>query len=179
VPADDLALETARLFLRPFTLEDAAFILELLNEPSFLRNIGDKGVRTTADARRYIQEGPMASDQRFGFALERVELKGDGTPIGICGLLKRDALPDPDVGFALLPRYWSKGYAREAAAAVVGHARDGLRLPRVLAITSPDNTPSIALLGRLGFRFERMVHLPGNATEVKLFEARLVQEAAG
>lgn len=150
-----IELETARLVLRRLCDDDAPFIVELLNQPSFLRYIGDKGVRTVQDACRYLQDGPLASYARHGFGLYLVELKEGGQPIGICGLLKRDYLPDADVGFAFLPRFWSKGYALESAAAVLaqGRARSGLR--RVLAITSPDNVASIGLLARLGFRFER------------------------
>ncbi len=162
-------LETERLALRRLTTDDAEFILELLNEPSFLKYIGDKGVRTRADACRYIETGPMASYERFGFGLYRVELKDGREPIGICGLLKRDSLPDADIGFALLPRYWSKGYAFESASAVLAHARDTLGLQRVLAITSPDNVASIGLLESLGFRFERMSRLTEDAPEIKVF----------
>ena len=162
-------LETERLVLRRLSRGDAPFLLELLNEPSFLRYIGDKGVRTEADARRYVETGPLASYERFGFGLLRVELKESGEPIGMCGLLKRDALPDVDVGFAFLPRFWSKGYAFESASAVLAHARDALGLRRVLAITSPDNEASIRLLGKLGFRFERMARVPEDGPEVRLF----------
>ncbi len=162
-------LETERLALRRLTTDDAQFILELLNEPSFLRYIGDKGVRTNADACRYIETGPMASYERFGFGLYRVELKDSREPIGICGLLKRDSLPDADIGFALLPRYWSKGYAFESASAVLAHARDTLGLRRVLAITSPDNVASINLLEDLGFRFERVSRLAEDTPEIRVF----------
>ena len=162
-------LETERLVLRRLSRGDAPFLLELLNEPSFLRYIGDKGVRTEADARRYVETGPLASYERFGFGLLRVELKESGEPIGMCGLLKRDALPDVDVGFAFLPRFWSKGYAFESASAVLAHARDALGLRRVLAITSPDNEASIRLLEKLGFQFERMARVPEDGPEVRLF----------
>ena len=162
-------LETERLVLRRLTTKDAAFILELLNDPAFLRYIGDKGVRTHADACRYIETGPMASYERHGFGLYRVELKDGGEPIGMCGLLKRDYLPDVDIGFALLPAHRSKGYTLEAAAAVLAHATDTLGLKRVLAITSPDNVASIGLLERLGFRFERMARPAENEPEVKVF----------
>jgi RimJ/RimL family protein N-acetyltransferase len=168
VPAG-VVLETERLVLRRLTDGDAEFILELLNGEAFLRYIGDKGVRTGEDAVRYIREGPMASYERHGFGLYRVELKEGGEAVGICGLLQRDALPDPDVGFALLPRYWSRGYAREAAAAVLAHARTGGQVRRVLAITSPDNTASMAVLAALGFRFDRVALLPGSEAEVRLF----------
>ncbi len=162
-------IETERLVLRRLTIHDARFILELLNDPAFLRYIGDKGVRTQADACRYIETGPMASYDRHGFGLLRVELKDGGKPIGMCGLLKRDYLPDVDLGFALLPAYRSRGYTLEAASAVLAHARDALGLKRVLAITSPDNVASIGLLERLGFRFERTARAAENEPEVKVF----------
>ncbi|MBF8292504.1 MAG: GCN5-related N-acetyltransferase [Steroidobacteraceae bacterium] len=162
-------LETARLVLTQLADRDAEFIRGLLNEPSFLRFIGDRGVRTADDARRYIQDGPVASYARYGFGLLRVGLKADDTPIGICGVLKRDTLPEPDLGFSMLPAYWSKGYAHEAASAVMQQARGPLGLGRILAITSADNDPSIKLLGKLGFRFERMIRLGDDTEELRLF----------
>jgi len=164
-----LALETGRLHLRRMGLDDAGFILDLLNEPSFLRHIGDKGVRTLEDARRYIAEGPQASYERFGFGLLLVARKDGGEPIGICGLLKREWLADVDLGFALPPRFWGQGYAREAASAVLAHARDPLGLRRVVAVTSPDNEPSIQVLSRLGFRFERLARFTEDGPELRLF----------
>ena len=157
--------------LHRLTADDADFILELLNEPSFLRYIGDKGVRTREDACRYIWTGPMASYERFGFGLYRVELKDGGEPIGICGLLKRESLEDVDLGFAFLPRFWSKGFAFESASAVLAHGRQTWGLKRVLAITSPDNEASIRLLAKLGFRFERTARLSEGAPEIKVFAA--------
>jgi RimJ/RimL family protein N-acetyltransferase len=144
-------------------------MLGLLNEPSFIRNIGDRGVRTVEDARDYIMRGPIASYARFGFGLYLVQLKALLLPIGICGILKRDELPEPDIGFAFLPAYWSQGYALEAAAAVRDYARDTLDLPRLLAIVSPSNDTSIRLLERLGFSFESMTRLGAAAPEVKLY----------
>lgn len=164
-----MRIDTARLALTELTEADAEFIRGLLNEPSFLRYIGDRGVRTVEDARRYIQDGPAAMYAKYGYGLLRVGLGGSGTPIGICGVLKRDALPEPDLGFSLLPAYWSLGYAFEAADAVMRDARERLHLGRILAITSPDNEPSIRLLGKLGFRFERMMRLAEDAGEVRLF----------
>ncbi len=164
-------LETERLLLRRLALDDAAFILELLNEPAFLQNIGDRGAHTLTDARRYIARGPVASYRKFGFGLYLVELKDSGTPIGICGLLKRDWLNDADIGFAFLRRYWSQGYARESAAAVMNYGWTTLRLKRIVAITKPTNQASIALLEKLGLRFEKIVTQPDHAGENKLFAA--------
>jgi RimJ/RimL family protein N-acetyltransferase len=162
-------LETARLTLHRFSPGDAVFIVELLNEPSFLRYIGDKGVRNEADACRYLEAGPMASYERHGFGLFRVDGKESGEAIGMCGLLKRDWLADVDIGFAFLPRFWAKGYAFEAASGVLAHARDALGLKRVVAITSPENATSIRLLEKLGFRFERMARASEKEPEVRLF----------
>lgn len=164
-----MRIDTRRLALTELTEADAEFIHGLLNEPSFLRFIGDRGVHSVDDAKRYIREGPAAMYARHGYGLLRAGLKPEGTPIGICGVLKRDALPEPDLGFSLLPAYWSRGYALEAAAACVQDARARLGLGRILAITSPDNDPSIRLLGKLGFRFERMMKLQEDAGEVRLF----------
>jgi RimJ/RimL family protein N-acetyltransferase len=164
-----MRIETARLALTGLGEADAEFIHGLLNEPSFLRYIGDRGVRTVEDAKRYIEDGPVAMYGKHGFGLLRIGLKPGGIPIGICGVLKRDSLPEPDLGFSLLPAWWSMGYAYEAADAVMRDVRARLGLGRVLAIASPDNGPSIRLLGKLGFRFERMMRLAGDAGEVRLF----------
>lgn len=162
-------LETERLSLRRLWAGDAAFICGLVNQPSFVKHIGDKGVRTRADAVAYIQNGPVASYERFGFGLNLVELKGSGIPIGICGLLKRDTLPDVDIGFAFLPEFWSKGYAVESATAVMDHGRKVLGIGRVLAITAPDNVGSIKVLEKIGFSFEGMIRLSEDAPETRLF----------
>jgi RimJ/RimL family protein N-acetyltransferase len=163
-----IVLETERLFLRGLKPEDAQFILALLNEPSFLRFIGDKKVRTIQDAEQYIQNGPVASYERHGFGLCLVELKDTHTPIGICGLLKRDELPDPDIGFAFLPDFWNKGFAFESAAAVMNDARERLNLNRVLAITNQDNEPSIKLLQKLGLQIERTIKMSTDSSELFL-----------
>ena len=166
-------LETERLSLRQFTVNDAEFILTLLNEPSFLRYIGDKQVRNLEDARQYILNGPVASYERNGFGLYAVELRESNMPIGMCGLIKREELPDPDIGFAFLPDFWNKGFAFEAAAAVLQNAGERLRLERILAITSLDNEASIKLLQRLGFRFEQEIKLSPDREPVKLFVYRI------
>jgi RimJ/RimL family protein N-acetyltransferase len=162
-------LQTPRLSLREFTLEDAGFALELLNEPGFLRFIGDKGVRTLGDAEEYLEKGPMESYRRNGFGLYAVCVCGGATaPIGMCGLVRRDGLDDPDVGFAFLERHWGRGYAVEAAAAVLDHGTRTLALPRIVAITSPDNWGSIRVLEKIGLKFAQLVSWEGKE-EVKLF----------
>lgn len=155
-------LETERLTLHKFTTADAAFILELLNDPSWLQNIGDRGVRTLADARAYIKNGPISSYKRFGLGLYLVKLKEDSTPVGVCGLLKREVLEDFDIGYALLPRYTGMGYALEAAAGVVHHARHTLGLARIVAFTLPGNPSSIRVLEKLGMQYEGPMQLSAN-----------------
>ena len=166
-------LETDRLNLRWLSTDDAEFILELLNEPSFLRFIGDKGVRTLDDARDYILNGPADMYTRLGFGLYLTELKDGSVPIGICGLLKRDGLEDVDIGFAFLPKFWGRGYAYESAAAVMAYGKTVLGLNRIVAITSPDNYASGRLLEKLGLRFERMIYLSNDAPQVRLFASDL------
>lgn len=151
-----LVLETERLLLRPFTTDDAPFALTLLNEPSFLHFIGDKNVRSLEDARQYLLTGPIACYKQNDFGLLLIELKDSRTPIGMCGLLKREELAHPDIGFAFLPDYWGKGFALEAATAVMKDARERLKLEQILAIVNPDNDASIKLLERLGLRFVRL-----------------------
>lgn len=148
-------------------------MLGLLNEPSFIRNIGDRGVRTISDARTYILNGPVASYEKHGFGLWLVEVSESGAPIGICGLLKRDALDDTELGYALMPRYWSKGYALESASAVMAYASEELGLKRVAAITDVGNESSIRLLEKIGFKYEGMIRLSDDAPELKLFASEL------
>lgn len=168
-------LETERLLLRPLTEQDAEFILELLNDPSFIRNIGDRKVRTIEGAKVYIKNGPAASYVKHGFGLCLVELKETCESIGICGLIKRDTLHDVDIGYAFLPRYWSKGYAIESAQAVKDFARDVIGLKRLVAITDPQNTGSIRVLEKLGMTFEKMVKLAEDDIDLKLFAVDLSQ----
>lgn len=164
---------TARLRLRELTADDAPFVLTLLNEPSFIEHIGDRGVRTIEDAREYIARGPWTRDYKaLGFGLWLVELQASAEPIGICGLIKRDALPQPDIGFAFLPAYWSRGYAFEAASAVKAFASTTLGLPRLLAIVSPSNVSSVRLLEKLGFSFDSMTRTSATGRQVALFVSR-------
>ena len=162
-------LETERLTLRELTTDDAEFSLRLLNEPSFLRFIGDKGVRNLQDARQYILNGPIASYNQNGFGLYLVVLKSMNTSIGMCGLIKRETLADVDIGFAFLPEFWNKGYALESATAVFSYGKDVLKLPRIVAITNKDNVTSGKLLERLGLHFDRLIDLNGDGDETKLF----------
>jgi RimJ/RimL family protein N-acetyltransferase len=166
-------LETERLLLRQLTTEDAEFILELLNEPSFIRNIGDRGVRTTTDARSYILNGPATSYIKNGFGLYLVKLKETNESIGMCGLIKRDTLEDVDIGYAFLPRFWSKGYAVEAAQAVKEYAKNVIGLNRIVAITDPENEGSIRVLEKIGLKFEKMVKLSEDDIDLKLFAANI------
>jgi len=168
-----MIIETDRLRLRRLSVDDAEFILRLLNEPSFIQNIGDRGVRTVDDARGYIVKGPITSYEKFGFGLWMVETKLPVAPIGICGLLKRDVLDDVDIGYALLPEFWSQGYALESASAVISYAAEKLDLKRVLAVTNSNNQSSIRLLEKMGFKYERMVQLSEDAAEIKLFAAEV------
>jgi len=163
-----IVLETDRLILRHLEVDDAPFILNLLNQPSFLRFIGDKGVRNLDQAREYLLTGPVASYDKNGFGLYLTQLRA-GTPIGMCGLVRREVLDHPDVGYAFLPEYWSQGYAFEAAREVLVYAREELKLEKILAIVSPDNEGSIRLLTRLGLRFEKSMRLENEAEDVSLF----------
>jgi RimJ/RimL family protein N-acetyltransferase len=166
------SLRTARLCIRALTPADAPFIVALLNDPAFVRNIGDRGVRTEADAQAYLAGGPLASYARHDFGLCAVELGDGAVPIGICGLLQRDELPAPDIGFAYLPEYRSRGYAFEAAVAVKGYAHNVLGIDTLLAIVNPDNEASIRLLAKLGFVYERVFRLAADAKALSLYAAR-------
>lgn len=171
-------LETERLILREIVESDAEFILDLLNQPSFIKYIGDRNVRTLEEAREYIESRFAASYKQFGFGFWIVELKPDSelitnyqspVPLGICGFVKRDSLPDVDVGFAFLPQYERRGFAFESADAVMKYGRETLKFKRVLAITSQDNEASGRLLEKLGLKFERLIEVPHDPEELKLF----------
>src|SRR6204780_3521073 len=162
-------LQTARLSLRHFDRADAPFIFELLNEPSWLQHIGDKGIKTLSDAERYIQDGPATMYARLGFGLYLVELTGSSESVGMCGLIKRDTLEDVDLGFAFLSRFWGNGYAYESAAAVMSYAKIRLGINRIAAITTPDNQASIKLLRKLGFAAERLIAAAGDAPDLGLY----------
>lgn len=165
--------ETGRLRVRHFSIDDAPFIVRLLNEPSFIRHIADKGVRTPDDARTYLRNGPLASYGRNGFGLSAVVHRDSGATIGMCGLIRRDGLPDVDIGYAFLPEFWSQGYAAEAVRGVLHSDARHHGLQRVVAVVNPDNAASIRLLQSLGFGFETMVVLPSESTPIQQFAIAL------
>ncbi len=162
-------LETERLLLRSLAPEDAPFMLRLLNEPSFIENIGDRGVRTLEQAARYIHEGSTKSFQARGHGLYLVQLKSSRAAAGICSLLKREQFQEVDIGYAFLPGFWSQGLARESTAAILDHARNSLALGRVIALVSPGNAASIKLLEKLGFAFSESVLIPPNTAQTSIY----------
>jgi ribosomal-protein-alanine N-acetyltransferase len=165
-------LETDRLILRRFTANpsESEFVLRLLNEPSYLQNIGDKGVRTLEQATTYLLEGPIKSYQLHGHGLYLVVLKGSLQLVGICGLLKRDQFPDPDLGYAFLPEFWSQGFAYESASAVVDYGQRSLKLPKIIALVAPANSLSIKLLKKLGFSYSEQVKMEPSGADAAVYE---------
>ena len=170
-PAHMNILETERLHLRLLTADDADFYLRLVNQESWLRYIGNRGVYTNEQAQLAIANGPLAMYARFGFCLYLVEIKSDAVPIpaGICGLIKRDTLDDVDIGFAFLDEHCGQGYAHESAAAVLDYGRNTLGLPRIVAITAPDNAQSIRLVEKLGLRFDKQIILNSDGSSTNLY----------
>jgi len=166
-------IQTARLNLRWLTDSDAEFILDLLNQASWLEFIGDRGVRNLDDARAYINNGPLAMIKQHGFGLYLTEIKSNKTPIGLCGLLKRETLEDVDIGFAFHPDFWGQGYAKEAASACIDYACGPLGLQRLVAITLPTNQAAIALLKAIGMQYENEISL-GDSDEVLQLYTRQV-----
>lgn len=164
-------LETERLLLREFTLDDTSFIIELLNSPGWIKYIGDRNIKTKENALAYLQNGPLKSYQDNGFGLSMVEIKDDGTAIGMCGIIKRDTLNNPDIGFAFLPAYNGKGYALEMASATLSFAKKTLGMPVISAITLPGNANSIRLLEKLGFRYSQQVIFPGSDEPLLLYNS--------
>lgn len=162
-------LETERLILSRLTTADAVFMLELMNEPAFIEYVADRGLRSEADAVRYLSEKLLPNYERFGFGFYRVTLKESGSAIGICGLVKRETLDDPDIGFSILERFCRNGYAYEAAAAVLAYGRTVLGLTKICGVTAPHNRASIHLLEKLGLKLQGKIDLPGYETESLLF----------
>lgn len=166
-----VVLETERLVLREVEPGDAPFMLELLNSPGFLENIGDRGVRTQDDARAYIEDKMLSSYREHGFGMWVAVQRSDGRPLGLAGLVKREGLETPDVGYAFLPAAWGRGYAQEAAGAVLRHAVGALGIPKLAAITTLENFASMAVLRKIGFTYQGTIQLPGIDRESTYFTA--------
>ena len=164
-----IIITTERLNLRTITTDDAVFYLALVNDPAFIKNIRDKGIRTLEDARTDITNGPMASQEKIGFSLYVMERKEDGLAIGLCGLVKRETLKKVDIGYALLLQFTGQGYAREAAQATLAYANAHLRITKLAGITSPENSASNKLLQSLGFQLEAVVVLAGESRDTNLY----------
>lgn len=169
---------TERLEITELSVYNAAFIIELLNSEGWLQYIGDRGVRTMDDAVAYLLNGPIRSYEERGGGLWLVKLRDSNASIGMCGLLQREYLPHLDIGFALLPEYEGKGYAYEAARAVLQYAADNLKASTVAAIVTPGNEASLKLLQRLGFENRGMIRVPGDGEELVLLERRAIQQTA-
>ena len=165
----DWLIETERLRLRPVTVDDTELMLAIWNDPAFIRNVSDRGIRTVEQARDAIESGAQKLFEDYGYGPYCMSLKSDGTMIGICGLFKRDNLEDPDIGFGVLPDYCGKGYAGEAAVAVVNFARKELGISALTAIVSPTNAPSIGLIKKLGLTFDQMITMPGDDDAICLY----------
>ena len=158
----NVVCETERLYIRQFNTQDTEFIVQLLNDESFIRNITDKKVRTDADALNYLINGPLSSYQTFGFGLSLVLLKETKTPIGMCGLLKREELDYPDLGYALLPEFCGKGYANEASSSLIKEEMASYSLNTVMAVTFLNNLRSNSLLNKIGFKLKGNIELYGS-----------------
>lgn len=162
-------IETERLKIRRIAPDDASFMVAILNDPGFLANIGDRGVRSEAEARVYIRDRILASYDAHGFAMFHVALKTCGTPVGLAGFVRREGLDGPDLGFAFLAAHTGQGHGHEAARALMAWGREALGLGPLLAVTAPWNEASAALLRKLGFREQGRVTLPSHDGESRLF----------
>ena len=171
----DWLMETERLRLRPVTVDDTALMLAVWNDPAFIENVADRQIRSVEQAREAIENGAQKLFEDYGYGPYCMSLKTDGSMIGICGLFRRENLEDPDIGFGVLPDYCGKGYAGEAAAAVVDYARSELRIDRIAAIVSPTNVASISLIEKLGLTFVRMITMPGDDEAICLYSKSLIE----
>jgi len=172
-----LQLETERLSLSRLTLDDAELVLAVWNDPTYIRYVADRGIRTVDAARAALEEGALKQFSDYGYGPFRVAMINDDTPIGVCGLFRREGLDEPDLGFSILPKYWRRGYAYEAARAVVSYAETEIQLTRLTAVVSPNNGASVALIEKLGLQFERMLRLPGDDDEVAIYGMQLNNSA--
>jgi RimJ/RimL family protein N-acetyltransferase len=162
-------IQTERLNLREFTFDDTAFIIELVNSPGWLKFIGNRNIKTESDARVYLENGPMKSYIENGFGLSMVERKEDGKKIGMCGIIKRDTLENPDIGFAFLPEYSGQGYAFEIADATMNYAKEKLGIEKISAITVAGNERSVKLLEKIGMKFEKVILFGDKSEELLLY----------
>lgn len=162
-------LETERLQLRWLTLDDTPMMFAVWNDPTFMRFVGDRGIRSLEEAEASMQQGPLHLYVEYGYGPFRVICQDDGADMGVCGLYRRDGLDDPDIGFAFLPEFRGKGFGYEASVAVLDHAREVLKLPRITALVAPENAASIALLGKLGLRYDKPMRLPGDDEDVSFY----------
>jgi len=173
VTSPDWFLETGRLTLRRITLDDADLMLAIWNDPAFIRNVGDRGIRTIEEAEKALEDGAFKLYEEYGYGPYCMTRKTDDVRIGICGLFRRENLTDPDIGFGVLPDYCGRGFAGEAAKAVVAHARDDLGIENLTAIVSPENVASIGLIEKLGLRFDGGITMPGEDDEISLYKMQL------
>jgi len=171
--SDAFLIETERLSMRRLTLDDADLMLAIWNDPAFVFHVGDRGIRTIAEARKNMSEGALKLYEDYGYGPYRVALKSDDTAVGICGLFRREGLNDADIGYGFLPEFCRRGYAYESARAVLDHARADIGLARIIAIVSPDNAASIGLTEKLGLQFEKTARLPGEDKDVSLYSMSL------
>lgn len=165
-----MILETERLRIRHLTEQDATFALKLYTTDPFLRFVGDKSLKTVDDARQYLLDGPISMYQSHGIGLSLVEIKECGTPVGICGLIKRDTLDDIDIGYGFLPEYFNQGYGYESAKAMMDFGRNELKINKIVAITTSDNDSSIRLIKRLGLNFVCNIEEPEGEPALGLYE---------
>ena len=165
----EIVIETKRLIIRKFTVDDSAFMLELLNTPDWLRFIGDRNIRTLEQAEQYLLNGYMKSYQDYGFGFYVVAVKETQESIGICGIVKREGLEDVDIGFAFFQQFMGKGYGYESASAVLNYALNDLKIKRIVAIVDPENVVSIALIKKIGLQFEKMIQVSPKDIELMLF----------
>ena len=165
----EIVIETERVILRKFTIDDAAFMLEMLNTPTWLRFIGDRNVKTLEEAENYLLNGNIRSYQEYGFGFYVVVIKETQESIGICGIVKREGLEDVDIGFAFFQQFMGKGYGYEAGSATLNYALNDLKIKKIVAIVDPENVVSIALLKKIGLQFKKMIQLSPKGIELMLF----------
>ncbi|HVG41509.1 MAG TPA: GNAT family N-acetyltransferase [Chitinophagaceae bacterium] len=177
-----IILETERLYLRQFTTDDSAFILELVNTEGWLRYIGNRNISNLEQAQNYLVNGPIKSYQTYGYGLCMVQLKSSNEAAGMCGFIKRDTLENIDLGFAFLPQFTGNGYAFETAKMTVNYGFEQLQQKKIAAITLPQNDRSIRLLNKLGFVYEQNIHPEDSKEDLLLFgldKERYIQMNAG